>query len=353
MRALVARPGTFAELEERPAPRPETGDIVIRVKAVGICGTDRKMASGDSRVPSGGIVLGHEFTGVIADVGPRADVPVRVGARVGVAPVVWCATCSMCRIGRDEFCERPSILGINVDGAMAEYVAIPSRAVTQGNIVEIPDSVSFIDAALAEPIACCLRSHEQLDVQPGMTAVVIGAGPLGAIHVALLHRAGARVISVDKHPARLRLARQLGAQSAVDPEEAVSVAKEFTSGRGADVVIIAASSTGALELGRLMVANGGRVCLFAGVKDGHGAQSFGPNEIHYRQLSVVGRTGATVQAYQRSMGILRDRVIATSSIVTTIKPFGHVVESLRASDTRDLKVVLLMGGNARSVEERA
>jgi threonine dehydrogenase-like Zn-dependent dehydrogenase len=245
--AVFAGPGRL-EILERPVPRLEApGDVVLDVEACGICGSDLQILSDPPRHPAKvGVVLGHEFVGVVAEAGPEA-IDLHAGDRVVVAPNISCGACGPCRRGRRNHCERFTTLGIFADGGLAPKVRVPA---SQCHPIspELPAHV----AALAEPLSTVVHGARQAAVFPGERAVVIGAGPIGLMFVALLAHAGATVVAVEPAPERAALAERLGATRVVAPGE--------DAGPPADVVVDAVGSQlpAALDL----VESGGRILLF-------------------------------------------------------------------------------------------
>jgi threonine dehydrogenase-like Zn-dependent dehydrogenase len=245
--AVFAGPGRL-EILERPVPRlDEPSDVVLDVEACGICGSDLQILSDPPRHPArAGVVLGHEFVGVVDDAGPEAA-GLQRGDRVVVAPNVSCGVCGACRSGRRNHCERFTTLGVYVDGGLASKVRVPAA-----QCYPIAAGLPAHVAALAEPLSTVVHGARQAAVFPGETAVVIGAGPIGLMFVALLRLAGARVVAVEPAPERAALATRLGATTVVGPGEPLD--------EPADVVVDAVGSQlpAALEL----VRSGGRIFLF-------------------------------------------------------------------------------------------
>jgi threonine dehydrogenase-like Zn-dependent dehydrogenase len=236
------------EIRERPVPQVERPtDVVLDVEACGICGSDLQILGDPPRHPATtGVVLGHEFVGVVADAGPDV-VSLRPGDRVVVAPNISCGTCGPCRRGRRNHCERFTTLGVFADGGLAPKVRVP-----EGQCHPITRDLPAHVAALAEPLSTVVHGARQAAAFPGESAVVIGAGPIGLMFVALLAAAGAIVVVVEPSSERAALAARLGASRVVAPGERLDAR--------ADVVVDAVGSQlpAALDL----VAGGGRILLF-------------------------------------------------------------------------------------------
>jgi threonine dehydrogenase-like Zn-dependent dehydrogenase len=269
--AVLAGRGRL-EIAERPEPGLDSPtDVVLEVEACGICGTDLKILSNPPRHPATpGVVLGHEFVGVVADAGGEVA-SLRPGDRVVVAPNVSCGMCASCRRGRRNHCTRFTTLGVFVDGGLARKVRVPESQ-CYPIATELPAHV----AALVEPLSTVVHGARQAAVFPGETAVVVGAGPIGLMFVALLTAAGATVVAVEPSPERASLAERLGARSVVAPGEPL--------GEPVDVVVDAVGSQlpAALDL----VAPGGRILLF-GVDTGARAE-IAQERITRGELTVLG-----------------------------------------------------------------
>jgi threonine dehydrogenase-like Zn-dependent dehydrogenase len=255
--AVLVDEGTLA-ITERPRPRVRrSGDVLIDVEACGICGTDLHILSRPSGHPCRlGVVLGHEFVGVVAEVGTEVR-SLRPGDRVVVEPNVACGSCRWCHRGLVSHCEHFTTHGIFIDGGLAPQVAVTARACHR-----IAHSVPAHLAALAEPLSCVVNGTRLAAIQPGETVVVVGAGPIGLLFCALLDLAGATVVAIEPLALRRSLALTMGAVAALDPEadDLCGRVLDITSGFGADATIDAVGSQMAVCLD--LVRKGGRVVLF-------------------------------------------------------------------------------------------
>jgi threonine dehydrogenase-like Zn-dependent dehydrogenase len=255
--AVLADVGRLAIIE-RPVPMLERAtDVLLDVQACGICGTDLHILSTPPGQPATvGAVLGHEFVGVVREIGTEVT-GVQSGDRVAVAPNVSCGQCVWCKRGLRNHCENWTTHGIYVDGGLAPNVVVPAA-----NCFPIASHLPSHVAALAEPLSTVVNGVRLAEVFPGETAAVIGGGPIGLMFTALLKLAGATVVVVEPAESRAHLARTLGADIVVDPtaEDPSEPTRELTGGLGADVVIDAVGSQlpAALDL----VRKAGRIVLF-------------------------------------------------------------------------------------------
>ncbi|MBX6381420.1 MAG: alcohol dehydrogenase catalytic domain-containing protein [Microbispora sp.] len=331
--AIFHEPGKIV-VTDVPVPRIEPDEILIRVRAASICGTDLRIAKhGHFKLPSGQTrVLGHEVAGEIVEVGPRVS-GYRVGDRVSVTPNVGCGHCRHCREGLNNMCPDYEAFGITIDGGFEEYLRVPGFALQRGNVFRLPESVSYAEAALTEPFSCCYRGQRALGVGFEDVVVVVGAGPIGAFHVMLARLAGARKIIVSDHSAsRLDIAGRLGADVLVEAsrQDLVATVLAETRGRGADVVITAASSpqiqSGAVDL----LATHGRVNFFAGLGQGD-AVPIDTNKLHYKGLVLTGTTGSSNADYARALELVGQQRVRLGELVSATFPIDRIDEAFEHS----------------------
>jgi threonine dehydrogenase-like Zn-dependent dehydrogenase len=317
--AIYTQDGEFA-VTETAIPETGPGDLRLRVTATSICGSDlkiirhghRKLAAGQS------IVLGHEFAGVIDQVGSGVT-GFAEGMRVGVAPNAGCGRCDMCLAGKSNYCPDYTALGIDRDGAHATHVLIPARFVTQGNVVLLPDAVRDAEASLLEPCSCVVNAVRGASVGLGDSVVIYGAGPMGLLHVMLCRLAGAaQVIAVDPVSDRLTRARALGCDLLINPlvQDVRQHVQAATEGRGAQVVITACPVAAVQTEAVTLLAPFGRLCLFGGLPKGHAGVPLETNLIHYKNLYVTGSTGGSIADYQLALRLVQSRRLELESLVS-------------------------------------
>jgi 2-desacetyl-2-hydroxyethyl bacteriochlorophyllide A dehydrogenase len=321
--AVLADVGTLA-VQERAEPALGAADeVVIDVEACGVCGTDLHILSTPPSHPANvGVVLGHEFVGVVAEVGSGVR-GVVVGERVAVAPNLWCGECAWCRRGFHNQCENGTTYGIFIDGGLAPRVVVKARACHPVS-KELPAHV----AALTEPLSTVVHGARQAGVFPGETAVVIGAGPIGAMFCALLDAAGAHVTAIEPTPERARLARELGAAEVVSPDDA--------RGLAADVVVDAVGSQ--LETALGVVARGGRILLFG--MNAHARAEVAQSRITRDELTILGSyVGQDV--FPDAIRLLEQGRIPFERLVThrvSVDELPGAIDELRAGRALKLEV---------------
>lgn len=274
------------KVESVDLPALAADEVLVRVKVALTCGTDLKVwkQGYHARMIQPPAVFGHELAGVVEEVGRAVNGGLRVGMRVVPSNSAPCHECIYCRKDRPNLCE--DLLFNN--GAYAEYIRIPGRIVRQ-NLFEIPDHVSFLDAAMVEPLACVLRGIEQTGIQPGDTTVVIGCGPIGLKFVRILSGRGVRVIALGKRPSQVQAAERQGATAALDvsklPDPIRAVRQLTEGGRGADSAIEAVGSPTTWQWAIQMVRGGGVVNLFGGCPRGT-AVEIDPTVLHYSEITI-------------------------------------------------------------------
>lgn len=332
-------------VEEIPKPTIAEDEILLKVKAASICGTDVRMyQNGYTGItPDSPRILGHEFSGVIEQVGVNVSGYHR-GQRVTVAPNMGCGICRQCVSGNTHLCPTYRAFGVNIDGGFAEYVRIPAEAIRQGNVAELAEQVSFEEAALNEPLSCVYNGTEHCLIRPGDSVVVIGAGPIGTMHGLLAKMAGAGKVfysdlSADRLQAVIKLNPFFKALSG-DLKEAVMCE---TDGEGADVVITACPSPAAQAQAPELCAIGGRVNFFGGIPADRQPVPINTNLVHYKQLILTGTTRASVTQFRKTLSFIRSGILDVKPLITGRFPLTDFMSGLdRAIRAEGMKNVLLM-----------
>lgn len=298
-------------------PQLESGDLLIRVKAATVCGTDIRILRGRKttgiRYPS---ILGHEFAGEVVENGGHLQF--KKGQAVCVCPQFACGHCERCIEGAENLCRNQTAMGYEIDGAFAEFVRIPARGVATGNVFLVPEGLTFEQAALAEPLACVMNGQERVSVTLGDVVAVLGAGPIGILHIKLARRAGARRIVVsDPNPLRREAALRAGADLAVDPTTEDLFGRMLTAsgGLGADVVIVAIGVPSLANDAIRLARHRGRISLFAGFSKGARAE-LDVNAIHYNELVVTGSSGLSRLQFERALNMIASGHLEVDSLVT-------------------------------------
>jgi L-iditol 2-dehydrogenase len=294
------------------------------------------------RYPS---VIGHEFAATVADTG--GNPAFKTGDAVCVCPAFACGRCDNCLRDAENLCRNLVAMGYEVDGAFSEYVRIPASAVASGNVFAKPGNVSFEVAALAEPLACVLQGQAQVVIAAGDAVVILGAGPIGLLHVKLARHAGAGTIIVSQRSAtRREAARKAGADIVVDPvnEDLMAVVRKATAGRGADVVIAAIGQPALAQDAIRLARQRGRINLFAGFPKGM-TVDLDVNAIHYNELVVTGAFGLKRSTFATALGLLASGAIEVDTLLTHRFKLEEVEQAFAlAAQGTALKVAILDEG---------
>ena len=332
MRAAVFHGNGELRVEDRAMPAPAAGEVVIRVEACGICGSDLQIVNVPPGHPSTPpVVIGHEFVGRISALGTGVD-DLRTGQRVTVDPDPKCGHCFYCRAGRPANCENIIALGVYRDGSLAEYVAAPASAV-----YPIAEGVPAEVAALIEPLACVANGASRANVRPGESAVIFGAGTIGCLFLALFKAAGASpVIVVEPSEPRRRIASDVGADEALTPEQFVARRSELLP-RGADVLVDAVGNQFATCVEH--AALGARIVLFG--QNRNARPAIQQSTITERSLTVMG-TYITQYTFPTAIRLIEQGSLPLAPIVTHVRSLEQLPEGmdlLRSGEAT--KVVIL------------
>ncbi|WP_406640792.1 zinc-dependent alcohol dehydrogenase family protein [Amycolatopsis sp. WGS_07] len=332
--AIVDRPGEI-RVGEVPDPKPGERQVVVKVGACGICGTDLHIADGHFPPTPYPIVPGHEFSGEIVELG--ADVPAawKVGDRVAVDPSIYCGYCTPCRSGHGNLCANWNATGDTVNGAFAEYVAVPADTCHQ-----MPDSMTWEQGALVEPVSCAVHGVRRIGVEAGERFLVVGAGTMGLIMQQLLLRAGAHVTMVDRNAARLPRATDLGAAAVA------SDVSELDDERF-DAAVDCTGAAPAIEAAFNALRRGGRLLVF-GVAPAEARVALSPFRIYNDEITIVGSM-AVLNSYGNALDLVANGYIDTDALITDTLPLEQYPEALaKMRSGSGLKIQVLPGGGGRA-----
>lgn len=338
MRSMwLVEPGKF---EERtiPQPTPNADEVLILIACVGICPWDVRVYAGKKNVPLPR-VMGHEAAGRIVAVGSEVK-QFKPGQRVVADFIVKCGVCDPCRTGRANRCQYPRF----PNGAYEEYAVLPQR-----NIFPIRESgTSYRAAAFTEPLACVVRGQKMLHLTPGATELVIGAGPIGVLHMQVARRYGARVIVADLIDERLALARRLGADVVINSGETDlrKAVLEATGGAGVDAAVVAVGATPLVLEAAECLAPGGRLNIFAGIYP-VAPLSIDPNLIHYKELILTGSADSTPEDMHDALRYIESGQVLVEPLISHLLPLERLDEGFQLVLNRTgMKVMVEVGGEA-------
>ncbi len=332
--AILTEPGNLT-IRKAPLPVCPAGGTLVKVIACGICAADVKMVTKGHRALVYPRILGHEITGVVSQSRTKLF---KEGDRVQVAPGLRCGTCSQCRRGADNQCENREILGFTKDGGFADYVAVPIEGSLVGTLTPIPDHVSYKDATLAEPLACCINAQDKIDVGDGDKVLIIGAGPMGLIHAALARLKGAdKVLIVEIEIHRRKVAQLFGAHRAFDPagENFFEAVTDATGQSGVDVIIFACSEAGFDKNFIKLLAPGGRVSLFSGTSALFSQIQLDLNLVHYHEFVLAGAYGCSADQNREALDLIASRKLSLQNIITRQVTLDNIAAGFEHTKSRN------------------
>ena len=337
MLAVVKDPAKLGILlEEVPVPAISPWEARVRVRAVGICGSDQRIYNDVHPGRRKRFILGHEIAGDVAAVGERVT-EVRVGDAVAIEICVGCGICRHCKVGRVNLCEKLEELGVTMDGGMTEFVAAPAR-----NIHRLPDGLAYRTAVLADPLACVIRGLEMVPVTSGSWVAVLGPGQMGLLAVQVLRRIlRARIVVVGTRTDRLALARRMGADEVVNLQEADAVAavRELTDG-GADFVYEAAGSALALDQAIAMARKGGSVVMLTV----HKQVQVNLEPAVRGELHLVGAICYSYREYERALALLAEGKLDVEPLLTHVFRLPQAQEAFEfVLGRRGIKAIFEIG----------
>lgn len=340
----------------------------LRVKACAVCGYDVRVYRNGHQKVSPPIILGHEICGqtdrdlVVSTSGYEGEekgstsTTIKSGSRVAVCPIIPCLNCIYCHYKQYNLCLNLKEIGSSVNGGFAEFVRIPEEILKIGGLVLVPNSISDEEAALLEPLACCLnglyhigpvvRNNEQNRV------AIIGDGPIGLLHLQLIKRLDrAKTMILGRIPQRIQKAKTMGADATVlfandrsdnGAKENMEEVLDFTDGIGFNVIIVATSNPASLNLAIKIAAKNSRINIFAGMpKSPNVSFSLDPNVLHYHQISITGSFSSTPRMIQQAVRLAANKEIDLSKIISHRYPLHDINEAMLATEKYyGLRVIL-------------
>ncbi|MEM2242332.1 MAG: zinc-binding dehydrogenase [Candidatus Bathyarchaeia archaeon] len=327
-------------VEDVDTPEVGAGEVLVKVKAATTCGTDLKIFQRGyvERVIKLPTVFGHEWAGDVVEVGEGLDWP-RKGMRVRAGNSAPCLRCFMCQKGKYNLCENMIWLW----GAYAEYIKVPAHMV-RVNMQEIPSHISYEEAAITEPLACVLHGIEEVGVKLGDSIAIIGAGPIGLLHLLTTKKMGAeKTIMIDLVEERLDFAKKLGADETINAakENVEERVKQLTGGYGADVVIEAIGRPETWEQALKLVRKGGKVLEFGGCPPGTEIR-VNTELLHYNETTVLGTFHATPLHFRKALNLIASKTVNVAPLITRKMPLEKIEEAFEilATSKSEIKIAI-------------
>jgi L-iditol 2-dehydrogenase len=321
MKALVLEAYNQLVYQDVPEPKMEPDDVLVQVKACGICGSDVHGMDGSTgrRIPP--LIMGHEASGIIAEVGSKVDI-FHPGERVTFDSTVYCGSCFYCRRDEINLCDNRRVLGVSCDeyrqnGAFAEYVAVPPQI-----LYRLPESVSFEHAAMVEPCSIAFHAVDRTPISSNDTAVVVGAGMIGLLVIQTLRAVGCgKIIAIDIETEKLDLAQQLGADITLNSfeGEVVSEIRKLTNHRGADIVIEAVGVTNSVKTALDGVRKGGAVAVIGNLSP---KVELALQSLVAREITVYGSC-ASQGDYPACLDMIARGAININPLISAVAPLSE------------------------------
>jgi L-iditol 2-dehydrogenase len=343
MKAIVYYGPGDIQVEDRPEPAPTEDNLIVEVHCCAICGTDLKLATVGNPRCHPPRIIGHELVGHISHVGSQVQ-GFAIGERITLATTLACGDCAYCELGLGNMCPNAKPISYDFDGGFAERLAIPPMAIAGGNVIKVPDSVSDEAAALSEPLSCVINALELADVKAGNRVLIIGGGPLGALHAEAAKALGAQeVMIVQRSEPRLSLLRNLDGVRVIDgvQEDIMSVVREWTGGLGADVVSVCAPTHMAQENSIHFARKGGTVSLFASLPKDTPDITLNSRVVHYGELRIVGASDSRPEHVVKAIQLMAAGKLNTAPIITHRISLEDIHDGLDLMKTKQSLKVLV------------
>jgi L-iditol 2-dehydrogenase len=337
--AVIAQPNVV-QIEDQAIPKIGQGDVLVKMRACGVCGTDLEKVRGLHITPP---MLGHEVVGEIAEIGKEVQ-GFHAGDHVFVHHHVPCYQCHYCRRGDYTMCA--SFTNTNIEPCgFSEYFKVPRANIERGAILRLPSNISYEEGTLIEPAACCMRGLSKSRIRPADEVAVVGCGPIGLIHIHLSMMFGAgRVFASDIVDFRLEAAKKFGAAAVFNPvrDDVADHVRRETAGIGCDAVIVAVGLPAAILQAMGLVRKGGVIVLF-GAPDRGAILSYDVSKVFVNEISMIPSYSTTELETNRVLSLMKSGQLKLSSLITHRFRLEDTPDAIRcAAEAKDsLKVIVL------------
>lgn len=340
MKAAVLYGYRDIRIEDLPYPEIMDDEVLIKVACAGICGTDLKAYKDKSKTVSGKRVMGHEVTGVVQKIGNDVN-NIKIGDNVVVDPNITCGKCYFCRMDeRNYYCLNKKVLGRAgwLNGGFSEFLRVPERVVYR-----LPEAVSLEKGCLTEPVACCIRAIDRLNLKTGDTVAIIGAGVLGLLSLQLAKLSGASTIIItDISDIRLEKAREFGAEVAINPtlKNIQQEVIDITRGIGVDKAIEAVGSVDTIKQGLDIIRRGGSLGII-GATPPQSILPIKPYELHKKEITIT-TSYCNPFTFQRAIKLLEVSKINADKLITHRYPLDQIREALNTTENDDNRIKVII-----------
>jgi len=334
MKAAIWYGGKDIRIEKVPLPKIKDDEVLVKIQAVSICGSDLHAYLGVSKRRIPPLVMGHEFSGEIVKLGKKVK-NLSEGERVVVESIISCGTCQLCRLGRNNICQNLQLVGLHVSGAFSEYVSVPAK-----KCYTLPKAVSFEEASLVEPLAVAVHAVDLASLEKNDAIGIIGSGAIGLMTLQVAKgRSVSKIFALDTLEYRLAVARNLGATTTIDVTKEEPVQKILADG-GVDAVFEAVGHQQTVQQGLAMVKKGGKVIIIGMLE---AAMQLPMLDITVKELELHGSYGYTSDDFQQALNLIAKRKVNVVPLITHLLPLDniqHGFEILSLGAENVIKVVL-------------
>ncbi len=345
--AVIVKPGVV-EIREFLKPKPGAGEVLLKVDACALCGTDQRVLRGEKKcdVP----IIGHEIAGTVLELGAGIkDKNVKIGRRYALQTVIGCGHCRMCLKKQQNLCEnRFKALGYAWNGGFAEFMIMPKEGVEQDCLIPIPDGMGADVASLLEPLSCCINGLRCIPLEDMEHVVIFGAGTIGVMNGLVAKARGVKTVTIiNRSQPRLDTIRKLGFDfdnflnsAETDPEEWV---RKVTGGKGVDAVIVSASVKSMVPVGMKLLKWSGHLSIFAGMNKEEPCEPIDLNLIHYPELHIHGANSSVRIDYVDSIKYIEEGKIDAEKLITHRFPLSDFIKAMevqRNSESGAMKIII-------------
>ncbi len=333
MRAAIWKGKEQLTVTSCDKPQIKKGEILLKIVACGICGTDLKIYQYGHRIIQPPRILGHEIVGIVEQNNSSKKI-LKIGTPVIVVTPVGCMKCAYCKKGKQNMCpqvtDKAKSIGYYTDGGFAEYIRIPKEAVDQDVLIPIPKTTQpLAHFTLCEPLSCVINGQEKLHISSEDTVLILGAGPIGCLHACLARSSGAKkIILCDISKEKLDLAKHMPADLFVHHQNGAleDIIKKETAA-GADVVIVAAPSGEGQEDAVRFAAPMGRISFFGGLPPSHPRIALDSNRVHYKELELYGAFASARTQYVEAMNLILNKKIDANMFMTHTLSLENILDA--------------------------
>lgn len=337
MKAAVVHGKNDIRIEDDyPTPRARAGEMIVKVNVSGICATDVKTLLGQGLPKNLPTILGHEVVGEVFEKGEGVS-NFEIGERVAVYPIAVCGECDYCKKGRHNLCMKEFGLGHGIDGGFAEYVRLPRQILDIDGVSRLPADLSDEKAVLSEPLSCGIAALRANKVQPGDTVLIVGAGPMGLMHLKVNQWAGANVIMADRLDGRLQTAAQMGADVCINVtrNDLLQTLNELTNGAGAEVVIVSLGIPQIIEDSLKFVRKGGIFNIFGG-PPANQPITIDPRWVHYNEIHITGTFAATPHDFKKTLNLITTDAIKVEDLISHRFTLDNMLDAVEKAKNHEM-----------------